>query len=172
MKTPNLLSFILLSFFVIVACSGEQESVNDNAQSAPSFSLQTLEGKTLTLEDYKGKVLLLNIWDTWCPPCIMEIPHFIEIYDEYEKEGFEILGVAVARDGRDAVEKFVKDHKINYPIAYATQELFNTYGPISGIPTSFLIDKKGRIVEKYIGMPGQNPNAVKQVLSDEIKPLL
>lgn len=172
MKNFKMIPVFFIFAISIFACSGEEKAAENTASEAPSFSLQTIEGETVTLESYKDKVLLLNIWDTWCPPCIMEIPHFIEIYDEYEQEGFEILGVAVARDGKNAVEKFVEDHKINYPIAYASQELFQKYGPIKGIPTSFLIDKKGKIVETYIGMPGQNPNAVKQVLLQKVKPLL
>jgi cytochrome c biogenesis protein CcmG/thiol:disulfide interchange protein DsbE len=124
-----------------------------NSQNrAYEFQLETLKGKTITLDDYKGKVLILNIWDTWCPPCRAEIPDFIELYDEYQNKNVEILGVAAGRNGKNAVVDFVKEYKINYPIAIGSSDIFQGFGGVRSIPTTFIIDKKGNIVEKIVGL--------------------
>lgn len=143
-----------------------QAAVEQNANAAYAFSLQTLEGEPITLKGYEGKVLLLNIWDTWCPPCKAEIPDFIDLYDTYRNQGLEILGVAGGRNGLQAVADFVKEYGINYPIALATQDLFVGFGGVNAIPTTFLIDQKGNIHKKYVGY------REKQVFEQDINSLL
>nr|HPI74839.1 TlpA disulfide reductase family protein [bacterium] len=113
--------------------------------------LQTMEGKTVTLADFRGKVVIIDIWDTWCPPCRMEIPHFIDLYKTYKGKGLEIIGAAIGREGKDAVVKFIKDNGVNYTNVQATEELLRTYGPIQGIPTTLVLDKKGNVYKKYVG---------------------
>ena len=103
------------------------------------------------MSDYKGKALIIDVWDTWCPPCKAEIPHFIELYNEYNSKGLEILGVAGARYGRAAVEKFIKDYGMNYHNAILNEDFYRGFGPINSIPTTFVIDTEGNIYKKYIG---------------------
>jgi thiol-disulfide isomerase/thioredoxin len=120
-------------------------------EPAPDFSLTTLEGETLVLSDLEGQVVLLDFWATWCPPCREEIPGFIALQEKYGDRGLIIVGVSVDKDGRETVAAFVEDNKINYPIAMSDGKVEEAYGPITGIPTTFLIEQGGRIVGKYVG---------------------
>ncbi|MBN1541426.1 TlpA family protein disulfide reductase [candidate division KSB1 bacterium] len=133
------------------AQSQAQASEKRNVEQAYPFALRTLNGQNISLKGYQGKVLILNIWDTWCPPCKAEIPDFIEIYDTYRKKGVEILGVAGGRYGEKAVADFVEEYKINYPVAVGTMELFQGLGGVNAIPTTFVIDQQGNVYKKYVG---------------------
>ncbi len=136
-------------------------------QTAPDFNLKTLDGKTLQLSALKGKVVLLDFWATWCPPCREEIPHFKELYTQYRGKGLEIIGVALDEGGEKDVAPFARQNQINYPLsATGAQQLAQAYGGIRGIPTTFLIDKQGKIAKKYVGYQD------KQVFETEIRALL
>jgi len=180
MKKTNNIVFgflLIIAMLGLVACSGkssdakadnlpQKTTAKQNLPAAYNFTLTTLEGKTVTLADYKGKVLILDMWDTWCPPCRAEIPHFIELYKQYKSSGLEILGVAFGREGEAAVRKFGSDFGINYSSALANQDLMNGYGPVNSIPTTFVIDQNGKIYQKYIGM---RPKAI---FENDVKTLL
>jgi peroxiredoxin len=158
MKILFLIS-LLITAVIMYGCNAKQDGAaakdlaktTANSQKAAGFVLKALDGDKVRLESYKGKVLLLNVWDTWCPPCRAEIPAFIELYDKYKSMGFEILGVAGGQQGVRAVESFVKDYGINYPIALITADFYQAYAPLQSIPTTFLIDRHGNIHKKYIG---------------------
>lgn len=126
-------------------------SAADDAKAAPDFSIPDLAGGMVKLSDYKGRVVILDFWDTWCPPCKKGIPDFIALYEENKDKGFVVIGLAFGREGKDKVIQFVKDKGITYPIVIATEQVENDYGPIDGIPTTVVIDKKGKIVERYVG---------------------
>ena len=102
---------LLLSGAIGLACASKPQS-----SSAPDFRVTDLKGKTISLSDYKGKVLFLNFWATWCPPCRAEIPDFIEAYSQEKANGLEILGISVDTKGKAEVAAFVEQYKINYPI--------------------------------------------------------
>jgi peroxiredoxin len=116
---------------------------------APDFQVTDLSGKSISLADYKGKVLFLNFWATWCPPCRAEIPDFVELYGQNKSKGFEIIGISLDIGGKDTVVAFVEKYKINYPIVLesrrATQKIIDDYEPGQYIPTTIVIDKQGRI---------------------------
>jgi len=122
---------------------------------APDFVLTDLTGRTISLSDYKGKVLFLNFWATWCPPCRAEIPDFIEAYKENKDRGLEILGISVDTKGKAAVSEFVEKYKINYPVVLEsrskTQKLIEDYQPGQFIPATIIIDKQGLIRHKHVG---------------------
>jgi peroxiredoxin len=118
----------------------EQEST-----PAPAFTIKDLQGKSLSLASYKDKVLVLNFWATWCPPCRKEIPDFIEAYRELGDEGLEILGVSVDETTAEALLEWTKRTGINYPIALATPEIVRDYEPGDYIPATIIIDRKGVI---------------------------
>jgi len=142
----------------LAGCSGKDggegrspEGAASAADVAPDFSLPDLRGNTVKFSDYRGKVVLVDFWATWCPPCKMEIPHLVELYDEYRGEGFEIIGIALDRSGAAAVEPFVREHNINYSVVIGNANVANAFGGLTAIPTAFLVDRSGNIVRKYVG---------------------
>lgn len=122
-----------------------------NPDAAPAFALQDLDGKPLGLDEAKGKVVLLNFWATWCGPCRAEIPDLIELQKKY-KDQLEIIGLATDEDDADEVKQFVEKEGINYRVAMGTDALRAKYGGIPALPTSFVIDPQGRIVQKHVGL--------------------
>jgi len=120
-------------------------------QQAPDFSLKDLKGNSVTLADYKGKVVFLNFWATWCPPCRQEIPDFIKAYDKHKADGLVILGVAVS-DRENSVKSFVERNKINYPVAMGDMKIVQDYEPGQYIPATIVIDRNGNIHDKHVGI--------------------
>jgi len=113
--------------------------------SAPAFSIKDMTGKTITLDSLKGKVVVLNFWATWCPPCRAEVPDFVDVYNANKAAGLEILGISVDTNTASQVPEFVQKNKITYPVAMFTNKIVRDYGPIDAIPTTFIIDKTGRV---------------------------
>ena len=134
--------------------------------AAPDFQVPALDGKPIRLSALKGKVVLLDFWATWCPPCKAEIPHFIELQNAYGPKGAQVIGLSVDQEGEEVVRPFVQAEGINYPVAVVGPDLGQKYGGIRGIPTTFLIDKQGRIAKKYIGYQD------KEVFESQIRALL
>ncbi len=119
---------------------------------APNFTLKNIEGKDVSLADYKGKVVFVNFWATWCPPCRGEIPDLIKLQDKYGKDGFAILGISVDQQKTmGEVPGFVKKMSMNYPVLYAQREVVVSYGGIESIPTTFVINRDGRALGKIVG---------------------
>ncbi len=135
-------------------------------KEAPDFQLKTLDGQMLQLSALKGKVVLLDFWATWCPPCKAEIPHFKELYTGYKDRGLEIIGASLDEGGEGPVKAFVQQNGVTYPVGLADSRLAQAYGGIQGIPTTFLIDREGKIAKKYIGYQD------KEVFEKEIRRLL
>jgi len=119
------------------------------AEPAPKWNLQDLSGKSVKLSDYKGKIVILDFWATWCPPCRAEIPHFIELQAEYGKRGLVVIGVSMDEDGVRSVASFAKRNDIDYPIVMGNQEVADKYGGVEFLPTTFVIDPKCNIVGKH-----------------------
>ena len=131
--------------------------------AAPAFSLTDIDGKPLTLASYKGKVVLLDFWATWCVPCQAEIPHFVEFQNNYAAKGFQVIGISMD-DGPDPVHPFYQQYKMNYPVAMGSTQLAESYGGILGLPVTFLIDRDGRIAAKYRGQT--DAGIIQQKLED------
>jgi len=119
---------------------------------APDFTLPTTDGKMLKLSSLRGKVVIIDFWATWCPPCRKGIPDLIDIKKRYGSKGVEIIGVSVDTDTKDEVIPFIKEKGINYPVVYGNQTVYMQYGGIRAIPTTFVIDKEGKIVASYEGL--------------------
>ena len=120
-------------------------------EAAPEFKLTGLDGKPVNLGAAKGKVVLLNFWATWCGPCRAETPDLVALQERY-KDALEIIGLAVDVDDPEDVKAFAEKSGINYPIAIADDEVRARYGGITALPTSFILDTDGRIVQKHVGM--------------------
>jgi len=134
------------------AQSGQQAPEKDTSAHpiAPDFSLTDLSGKKLDLADYKGKVVLLDFWATWCGPCRIEIPGFVEMQDRYASEGFSVIGLSMD-DDPSAVPGFFKEFRMNYPVAMGDAKISELYGGVYGLPTAFIIGRDGRIYAKLEG---------------------
>jgi cytochrome c biogenesis protein CcmG/thiol:disulfide interchange protein DsbE len=117
---------------------------------APDFSLPGLSGQRLDLSSYRGKVVLLDFWATWCDPCREEIPHFVELQNRYGNKGLQIIGVSMD-DGPEPVREFYQRLKMNYPVVMGTAQTGELYGGVLGLPVAFLIRQDGRIIAKHFG---------------------
>jgi len=122
-----------------------------NPDAAPAFELRDLDGKPLSLGDARGKIVLLNFWATWCGPCRAEVPDLVDLQKRYPDK-LEIIALATEEDDADEVRRFVLHSGINYRVAMAPDDVVRNYGGVAALPTSFVIDTEGRIVEKHIGL--------------------
>lgn len=146
----------------------EGPSLKDPAKRnpAPDFELKDAGGKPVRLADYKGKVVLLNFWATWCGPCKFEIPWFIEFQKTYKDRGFTVIGVSLDEEGWEVVKPYLEAKQVNYPVVIGSEEVDQKYGGIEALPTSFLLDRDGRIAATHVGLVS------KSQYEDDIKKLL
>lgn len=145
--------FVLFAILVSTAfASGQEKSA---PRTAPDFDLKDLTGKQLRLSDYRGKVVLLDFWATWCAPCQTEVPRFVAFQNEYGKNGFQVIGISMD-DAPEPVRKFYTKFKMNYPVAMGTEKLADDYGGVLGLPLTFLIGRNGHIVKRYDGSADLN----------------
>lgn len=153
----NKLNKIATSDNIIVKFDGEK---------APDFSLKSVDGKTVKLSDFKGKIVIIDFWATWCPPCRRGIPDLVAIQNEF-KDKVVIVGISLDREKTiKDVPGFVKDYGINYPIVYGDEKVVTSYGGIQSIPTSFIVDKKGNVADMHVGLVS------KETYTNKIKELL
>jgi thiol-disulfide isomerase/thioredoxin len=120
-------------------------------EMAPPFLLRDINGKIVSTADWKGKVVILNFWATWCPPCREEVPELVQLQANY-KDKLLVIGASEDEDGPQKVQQFVQRFGMNYPVVMATKELIDNYGGVPALPTSFLIDPQGRVVQKHTGL--------------------
>jgi peroxiredoxin len=164
----------LASVVAAAACPADAKPANLD------FTLKDTDGKPVRLADYKGKVLLLDFWATWCGPCKIEIPGFIDLYAKYKSRGFEVVGVVIL-DQFDKAKPFAQQMKMTYPALNGDEQeeaLDKAYGPMFGLPVSFLIGRDGRICQKHMGLPAvpkgvtADANTIKAIFEAQIKALL
>ena len=171
MKKTFYLYGLALSLCLLVAPAYSQDasgscSVDDKTANL-DFTLLDMNGAELTLSDYKGNVILLDFWATWCAPCRIEIPGFIELFDSYEDRGLVVLGVSVD-DSVEALQLYAEDMEMDYPVLIGDQrdDIKDAYGPLYGFPTTFLINRDGSICHQHTGF------APKEQFESEILQLL
>jgi peroxiredoxin len=141
-----------LGIYYAVGPSGRsgRSSARTGPLPAPDFTLTDLSGQPLTLSSYRGKVVLLDFWATWCAPCREEIPRLIDLQDKYRQEGLQVIGVSMD-DGADPVRDFYQHLKMNYPVVMGTAKTGEQYGGVLGLPIAFVIGRDGTISKKHIG---------------------
>jgi thiol-disulfide isomerase/thioredoxin len=152
----------LLISAALAACGHTSaKSSTANLQAAPDVTFKNLDGGDVSLASFKGKVVLVNFWATWCDPCRSEIPDLIGLQDKYSSKGFTLLGASMDDDGKKSIEPFMQSTQFNvhgvektmdYPIVLGTDAITDKFGGLLGMPTSFLISRDGKIVKKYLGV--------------------
>ncbi len=146
------------------ALGGEKLVAADNiGKAAPDFELTSLDGKTVKLSDYKGRPVLINFWATWCGPCKIEMPWFIDLKKKYESTGFEIIGIAMEDTEKEKIQEFVQKMGVNYTIVRGKNAVADAYGDVQGLPTSFYLDREGKIVAQHAGLVSRS------TIEDDIK---
>lgn len=168
---------ILLAGFVLIFLMTflEKDAPVDYAGkevTAPLFSLTALTGEKIHLADFRGKVIILDFWATWCPPCQEGIPDLNRLYKEYRNDGLIVIGISLDRGGPGEVRQFLEKRGVEYVNVMGSEEVFQAYsglpgfGKIQGIPTAFIIDREGRLQKKFVGLTR------KQTFEAAIKPIL
>ncbi len=142
-----------------------QTTSNMIGKQAPDWTLNALDGKSVRFADFRGNVILIDLWATWCPPCRQEIPGFIALQKQYAASGLVVIGISLD-ESATPVKEFVKKNAMNYPVVMGNRTTANLYGDIRGIPTTFLVDRSGKIVNQYVGFHE------KSVFETAIQPLL
>ncbi len=174
---PRISLLILLSLFALVfaGCGGDdvQDALanvpvgGEKGNMAPDFELKNIAGGTLKLSSLRGKVVIIDFWDTWCPPCRKALPHLEAISQDYSQD-LVVVGIAFGRDGEDKVKQYVAQNKLTFPMVLADPEFKVTkdFGGVQSIPTTFLVDPNGVIVKKWVGGHSRQEyeNAVKEVI--------
>ena len=137
-------------------------------QTAPQFVLKDVNGATVRLSDYRGKVVLLNFWATWCGPCKFEIPWFIEFEQANKDRGFAVIGISMDEGGWAVVKPFLAEWNVNYRTLLGDDVIAQLYGGVDSLPTSFLIDREGKVASAHLGLIGKNvyKNEIQELLSD------
>lgn len=123
--------------------------------AAPDFSLQSLEGKTIRLSDFRGKVVVLNFWATWCDPCKVEMPWFVDLQKQYGPNGLQFLGVAMDDASPKDIASFTRDIGVNYPILLGKEAVGDAYGGVQFLPETFYVDRDGKLVDRAFGLKGR-----------------
>ena len=135
---------------------------------APEFTLQSLDGKSMRLSDFRGKAVLLNFWATWCQPCKIEMPWFVELQKQYGAQGLQILGVAMDDATPEDIGKFARDLGVDYPILIGKEAVGDAYGGLPFLPATFYIGRDGKVVDKVFGLKGRDEieESIKKALAE------
>jgi cytochrome c biogenesis protein CcmG/thiol:disulfide interchange protein DsbE len=123
---------------------------------APDFTLQDASGRTITLSELKGQVVLLNFWATWCGPCKIEMPWFIDFQRKYKDRGFSVVAVSLDEEGWDVVRPYSQEMQFNFPVVVGNEEVASKFGDVSALPTTVVINKEGMIVSTHTGLIGRS----------------
>ena len=171
----TILFAVIVSVILILVLRQERDSTLTTvgpiqvSLPAPNFTFPDLNGHKVSLADHRGKVVLVNIWATWCPPCRQEMPSMQKLYERFKGENFEILAVSIDSTGREAVGPFMRKMNLTFPALLDPKENIRPLYGITGVPESFIIDKEGILVEKIIGPMDWATSEVFRFFQDLIK---
>ncbi len=160
----------IIIFFISLGITSGPKSLLGDLRPAPDIKLKDLDGNKFRLSDHRGKVILVNFWAVWCPPCKLEIPHLIDLNNKYKDKGLVILGIAINSGNDEKIRKKAQEFGVNYPIINGDKNYYlrKSFPPIRAIPTSFIINKKGKFYNNYIGFS----HRIALQLEEDIKTLL
>jgi peroxiredoxin len=148
------------------ATPAEPAGKGEVGTQAPAFELADLNGEKVSSSTLTGKVVILDFWATWCPPCKAEVPHFVALQEKYGSQGLAIVGLSLDAGGAADVAPFAKEYKVNYTMLVGADDVAKAYGGINSIPTTFVIDRQGKIVKRFVGF------IAPEVFEETIAPLL
>ncbi len=149
--------FATLLLLITSACQGKADD-----EHAPGFTLLNLKGDAVELSDYKDKVVLINFFATYCPPCRMEMPDFVRLQKEYGPKGFQVVAISVDNNPEMVLPLFIQRLGINFPVLLGTSKVLKDYGNIYALPVTFILDREHRIKKRFMGM----------VSEEDLKPVL
>jgi thiol-disulfide isomerase/thioredoxin len=165
-KRNPLILFFIAAIVAAMLFSGIRATRNNRANGsgkgqlignvAPDFELPALDGKNLRLSDLRGKAVLLNFWATYCGPCKIEMPWFVELQKEYGPQGFQIVGVAMDDASTEDIAKFAREMGVNYPILLGKESVGQSYGGVSVLPTTFFLDRDGKLIAREFGLQSRS----------------
>lgn len=138
----------ILGLLVAAGCSSP--SPDTALENAPAFSLPSIDGAKVNLTDYQGKVVLLDFWATWCPPCRAAMPHLAKLQEQHRSDGLVVLGMSMDKN-REDLDSFLSSQNVNYPMLLVDEDTRLAFGGVASIPQTFLVDRKGRIRHKFLG---------------------
>jgi thiol-disulfide isomerase/thioredoxin len=169
-KNKRVPIFWITIFFFFVGVGLGWGAESENLKSAPDLKLTDINGNTFKLSDYKGKVVILNFWAVWCPPCKIEIPHLVSLCDKYKNKGLVILGIAISSGSEKNIKEKVKEWGINYPVINEEKNpsVRRNFLELRAIPNSYLINQEGKFFKNYVGFSETTPIE----LEKDIKTLL
>jgi len=167
-KRLRVLGFLVLLLSVMLYASHRfRRNQRGDGSMAPDFQLQTLDGNTLRLSDFRGKAVLLNFWASWCPPCREETPWFVDFQKQYGPQGLQVVGISVDNSDPKEVREFARELGVNYPILLGDDQVADEYGGVEGLPTTVYIGRDGHITRFVEGLVGrrQVEQNIKQALA-------
>ena len=163
---------VVISLMLVFSIQKTRRTSPPNAgklqgQPAPDFSLASVDGQTLKLSDYRGKAVLLNFWATWCEPCKIEMPWFVQLQQQYGPQGLQVLGVAMDDTDPKDIKEFAEKMGVNYPIVVGKEAVGDQYGGIPYLPSTFYIDREGKVVDRVFGLVSRSEieDNIKKALS-------
>jgi len=146
---------LVLAFNIVRHAPRKASSIQLKNGEAPDFSLQSLDGRTVRLSDFRGKAVVLNFWATWCAPCKVEMPWFVELQKQYGPDGLQFLGVAMDDVSPREIAGFAHDLGVNYPILLGKEAVGDAYGGVQFLPETFYINRDGKLVDRAFGLRGR-----------------
>lgn len=151
--------------FLLLACliPSQAQAIPRTGQPSPNFKVVTTSGQSVSLDNYRGHVLVIDFFATWCIPCRSSIPHLVEMNRKYGKQGLQVLGLSADEDGEKDVREFAGQYRINYPLALAGEAVQADFG-IRSVPVMYIVDKKGKIVEIYRGFSDEMGNSMERLI--------
>jgi thiol-disulfide isomerase/thioredoxin len=169
-KNKGMPFFWIIIFFFFLGVGFIWGSESETLKSAPDLSLTDINGKNFKLSDYRGKVIILNFWAVWCPPCQIEIPHLVSLYDKYKDKGLVVLGVAIASGNDEKIKEKAKELSIGYPVVNGDDcpSIRRNFWEVRAVPTSYIVNQEGKFFKNYVGFSTTTPIE----LEKDIKTLL
>lgn len=159
-------SFLLLILLIYTGCSPSNNNKSANIYLEKTW-IETIGGDTIKLNNLTGKVVLIDFWATWCPPCRASIPFLVSMYNKYEKDGFMVIGVNV-NERFEQMKGFLEQERVTYKVGYMNNDLNNLYN-VTGIPTFVIFDKKGNLIKTQVGYDPSLDKEIDSIISEELK---